>query len=137
MIWKNEVTIANLVFQQKKSHEKNIINKYLVICKKISSKLEGSVLHYCPSLLYGSPEVPSVWYKIFLISCKNVDVSFKIFLIWWKKKFVWCKIFSSACSSFWIWCNFFNQKFGVKYFMIEFGVLFSSFVVTFIDKHSV
>ena len=31
---------------------------------------------------YGSPKVPLVWCKIFLIWCNNFDVSCKIFLIW-------------------------------------------------------
>ena len=31
---------------------------------------------------YGSPKVPLVWCKMFLIWCNNFDVSCKIFLIW-------------------------------------------------------
>ena len=52
LIWKDEVTIVNLVFEQKRSHKKNIINKYPGMYKKISSKLECTVLHYCPSLVH-------------------------------------------------------------------------------------
>ena len=65
-------------------------------------------------VFYGTPKMPSVWCKIFLIWCKKFDVSCKIFLIFWEKTRFGVKVL----------------LFGVKFLVLR--VVFSEYGVTFL-----